>query len=224
MKPTEIAWSHSALARYENCPHQYYREKVVKDVPFVETEALKKGNDMHKVLELKVDKGVPLPSRWEHLEPVASYVASLPNVKVEEEFAFTCELERCEWFDRKRKVWSRCKIDVQSFFSPEVAMVVDYKSGGYYGDDKQAGTTALTMFWAYPELQTVSTVWYYVEKDKKVGDTFTRQQMPELMERPLGTLSDISKSYRTERWPKQPHFGCKFCGVTDCEFRGKSHR
>lgn len=224
MKPNEIAWSHSALGSYESCPQKYYREKVTKEVPFVETEALKKGNDVHKSLELFVGNDVPLPKRHRHFQEAADWAASLPKVKVEEQFAFTANLERCEWFDRRKKVWARQKVDVQADFSDELKLIVDWKTGGYWGDDGQAALTALFMFWANPELQTVTTVWYYLEKDKKVPDSFTRDQMPELMERPLETLSNISQSYRTGEWPKTPGFGCKFCGVMDCEYRGKSFR
>lgn len=224
MKPTEIAWSHSALSSYEDCPQKYYREKVTKEVPFVETEALKKGNDVHKTLELYVGSDVPLPARHAHFQQAADWVKSLPKVKVEEQFAFTATLERCEWFDRKRKVWARAKVDVQARFSPEVALVVDYKTGGYWGEDGQAALTALFLFWAYPELQQVNTLWYYLEKDKKVPNKFSRAQVPDLMDRPMRTLSDISRSYRTGEWPKNPGKGCRFCGVQECEFRGKSFR
>lgn len=221
MQPNEIAWSHSALGAYESCPQKYYREKVTKEVPFVETEALKKGNDVHKSLELAIGSDIPLPPRHQQWQGVVDWAKTLPRVRVEEQFAFTATLERCDWFDRKRKVWARQKVDLQADFSPEVKLIVDWKTGGYWGDDGQAALTALFMFWANPELQQVNTVWYYLEKDKKVPDRFTRDQMPELMERPLETLGNISRSYRTGEWPKTPGFGCRFCGVKDCEFRGK---
>lgn len=220
--PRDINWSHSALAAYEGCPQKYYREKVTKEVPFVETEALKKGNDVHKSMELALgESATPLPGRHKQYQEVVDWALGLPNRKVEEQMAFTADLERCEWFDRRKKVWARQKIDLQSWFSPELCFVCDWKTGGYWGDDGQAGLTALFLFWANPELQEVKTVWYYLEKDKKVPDSFTRSDVPRLMERPLDTLGKISNSYKTGEWPKTPGFACKFCGVASCEFRGK---
>ena len=226
MKPTEIAWSHSSLKGYVSCPHKYYREKVVKDVPFAESEALRRGNDLHDVMEKAVKVGMPLPKRWDqpHLQDTVAWARSLPGVRCEEQLAFTSSLERCEWFDRKKRVWSRCKIDLQSFFSEDTALVLDYKTGKYWGDDGQAGLTALAMFWANPELQSVTTCWYYVDQNQKVPGKFERSDVPELMEAPLKTLADISRSYKTERWPKTPGISCKFCDVKDCEFRGKGQR
>lgn len=547
MKPTEIAWSHSSLKGYVSCPHKYYREKVVKDVPFAESEALRRGNDLHDVMEKAVKIGMPLPKRWDqpHLQDTVAWARSLPGVRCEEQLAFTSSLERCEWFDRKKRVWSRCKIDLQAFFSEDTALVLDYKglaldtllptptgfttmgdiavgdqvfdmdgkictvngksevkllpcyevefasgaivvcdeehlwhlsngqvqpvtklyeghhcmsvpapaalqppakhlpvppftlglwlsdgrearseiakpydevwaaverdgysvtvgalrdddgkcrgrtpkgltaqlryanllgnkhipeayftasyaqrldlvrglmngdgsvnvtrgelvftncdrrlsedvarllrtmgvqarvhttqqsgfgltvtaypvscrllqedvmliahkaeaeqrarakhypkqqltnpiirieeispvptqciavnspsrtylcteqyivthnTGKYWGDDGQAGLTALAMFWANPELQSVTTCWYYVDQNQKVPGKFERSDVPELMEAPLKTLADISRSYKTERWPKTPGISCKFCDVKDCEFRGKGQR
>ena len=541
MKVSDIAWSHSALKVYTSCPHKYYREKVVKDVPFVENDAIKRGNDLHSTMEKAVRDGKPLPKRWDypHLQELVEWARSLPAVRCEEQLAFTSELVRCEWFDRKVKVWTRAKVDLQSFFSDEVAFVLDYKglaldteiptptgvttmgdlrvgdevfdkdgmptkvigksevkhlrcyelefasgavvtcdeehlwlmsngqvidtprlaaghhcmsvpcagplgtssdavlpvppftlglwlsdgratrgeickpypevwdavqeegftftdneltaSGGRtphglvrmlrnagllgnkhipeayftasyaqrldlvrglmngdgsvnvtrgelvfmncdrrlsedvarllrtmgvqarvhttqqsgfgltvtaypvscrllqddvmlithkaeaeqrvrakrypkqqltnnivrveevtsvptqciavdspshtylctdhyvvthntgknWGDDGQAGLTALAMFWANPQLQSVSTCWYYVDQDQQVTDQFHRADMIDLMEAPLKTLDQIARSYKTERWQKTPGISCKFCGVTDCEFRGK---
>ena len=223
MKVSDIAWSHSALKVYTSCPHKYYREKVVKDVPFVENDAIKRGNDLHSTMEKAVRDDKPLPKRWDypHLQELVEWARSLPAVRCEEQLAFTSELVRCEWFDRKVKVWTRAKVDLQSFFSDEVAFVLDYKTGKNWGDDGQAGLTALAMFWANPQLQSVSTCWYYVDQDQQVTDQFHRADMIDLMEAPLKTLDQIARSYKTERWQKTPGISCKFCGVTDCEFRGK---
>lgn len=224
MEVADIAWSHSALKVYEECPQKYYREKVTKEIPFTQNEAMKRGDDMHKSLENGIGLGVPLPPRWAHLQNLVDWGRSLPGVIVEDQMAFTSKLQLCEWFDRKVKVWGRCKVDLQAHFSPELALVTDWKSGKYWGNDGQDALTALFMFWKYPKLQTVQTCWYYIEQNKKVQGTFVRAQMPDLMDRPLSTLGAISTSSKTNSWPKTPCKSCKFCEVKGCEFRGKFNR
>ena len=53
--------SHSFLSVYERCPKQAFHKYVVRDEPYVETEAIKWGNEVHKALELAINEAKPLP-------------------------------------------------------------------------------------------------------------------------------------------------------------------
>ena len=225
MEPSKIAWSHSSLKAYEDCPHKYYREKVTKEVKFVETDAIKLGNDVHSAIELGVLSNTKPPSalvsQFPEIPKLIEWARTLPNVKVERQLAFTSDLTPVAWFGRG--VWARCKIDVSATFGEGVGMAIDWKTGKFWGKDGQAELTALAMFWDNPELTEIHTVWYYMKGDtKKVPDSFKRSDMPRLMERPTKVLQDISRSYKTEVWRKTPGKACRFCDVLDCEFRGRN--
>src|SRR5580692_6976144 len=67
-----IVYSYTLLNNYDNvCPFQTYRRYVKKDLPFVETEAMKKGNEIHTAMEYRIG-GKPLPMHMQHWEPLVS--------------------------------------------------------------------------------------------------------------------------------------------------------
>ena len=57
-------WSFSKIKAFEQCPKQFYHEKILKEYPFVETEAIRYGSAFHKAAEdfiAKIIKG----TEWE---------------------------------------------------------------------------------------------------------------------------------------------------------------
>ena len=44
-------WSFSKIKDFEQCPKQYYHKHILKEVPFVQTEAILYGNEFHKMAE-----------------------------------------------------------------------------------------------------------------------------------------------------------------------------
>ena len=56
---TKVApWSFSRLKSFEQCPKQFYHEKILKAFPFVQTEAILYGNEFHKAAENFIGKKV----------------------------------------------------------------------------------------------------------------------------------------------------------------------
>ncbi len=54
---TKVApWSFSRLKSFEQCPKQFYHEKILKAYPFVQTEAILYGNEFHKAAETLLAK------------------------------------------------------------------------------------------------------------------------------------------------------------------------
>lgn len=225
---SDVAWSHSALSCFLECPQKYYREKVTKEVPFIETEALVEGRRIHDALEKCMKEKGRMQPPYEHLQSLADFGMSLPRVEIESEFALTVangKMEPCGWFDRKVKVWARCKIDVLSWLTvndKKRALVVDWKTGKYWGPDMQPERTALFLFWYYPELQNVTTVWYYMKPGpEQKRQHFNRADVPRLMHEVIQGLNGIAKCTDEGQWPLTPGKGCKFCGVTSCVNQGK---
>lgn len=225
--PFDITWSHSSLNMFLECPHKYYRVRIAKEFPFVETDAIREGNKIHQDIELHLlarkrggnhswNKG------YEWLQEYASMAYDLPNLDTEKELALTAKLEHCAWFSRTQTVWGRCKIDVLSL-DGDTAHVLDWKTGKYWGPDQQDIRTAMFLFWYYPELQVVNTNWVYMKpgKDEK-KNTFTRAEhfMP-AVGNTFRTLTAIAKATNDKDWVKTPGKGCRFCDVLDCAYKGK---
>src|SRR5216684_7202977 len=71
--PTSLAkvvYSFTSLNCYDSiCPYQFMRRYVAKDVPWVETTAMAKGNAIHSAFEMRIGGGKPLPDgmqQWEY--------------------------------------------------------------------------------------------------------------------------------------------------------------
>ena len=64
------AWSHSSLKDYEGCARRYQEVKVLKNYPFVETEATRYGNQVHQAIEDYIAEGKPIPPEYEQFKPV----------------------------------------------------------------------------------------------------------------------------------------------------------
>ena len=49
-------WSFSRIKAFEQCPKQFYHEKVLKQYPFIQTDAMRYGNRFHKACEDYIGK------------------------------------------------------------------------------------------------------------------------------------------------------------------------
>ena len=59
-------WSFSKLKAFQQCPKQFYHEKVIKQYPFKMTEAVRYGDQFHKAAENYIKEGIQLPKRFEY--------------------------------------------------------------------------------------------------------------------------------------------------------------
>ena len=59
-------WSYSKAKSFETCPKQFYHEKILREYPFIETEAIRYGNLFHTAAEKFIRDGTPTVS-YTHL-------------------------------------------------------------------------------------------------------------------------------------------------------------
>ena len=59
-------WSFSKAKAFEQCPKQFYHEKILREYPFVETEAIRYGNAFHTAAEEYIRDGTPLPKMFDY--------------------------------------------------------------------------------------------------------------------------------------------------------------
>jgi hypothetical protein len=77
-----ITWSYSSLALYQQCPKKYYHLKVAKDIKEELGEAIVFGNEIHKIAELYVSKGQPIPEKHISIEPALKVLKDMPGEKL----------------------------------------------------------------------------------------------------------------------------------------------
>lgn len=209
-----LAHSHTSLKQYEQCPKRYYRQRIVKDVVEEASRHAVYGDDVHKSLELRVKEGRPLPDNMKHLEPLARFVTDVTGVvQCELSLGMRRDLSPCSFFDST--VWLRGKIDVVVDQGHE-ALVIDYKTGKYRGDDGQPGRSALLVFSNFPHVQTVRCRFLYIQENKIGKNDYDRAQVQEVLTPTARLDNDIRWSLQHNSWPERPSGLCGFCPVKDC--------
>src|ERR1700731_4111958 len=120
-----LVYSYSLLNTYESvCPHQAYRKYVKKDLKFVESEAMRWGNEVHSALEYRLG-GKPLPPNMQQWEPIMAAFDGRGAV-AEQKLGINKLAKPCGFFDDG--VWFRGKIDV-TLIDGTTAVIADHKTG-----------------------------------------------------------------------------------------------
>lgn len=217
MKP--LAWSHSALDAFENCPKQYHETKVLKRWPFVETREMIWGREVHKHFENYLLYGTALPNDLlMHQTFLADFKAQPGELAGEEKIALDTKLQSCAYFGKD--VWYRGQVDARKRdLSRGFSHILDHKTGRVKNDFSQLKGFALYEFLTQPEIHTVKVEFYWTQIRGANGETYTREQVPELWELFRPRLGRYADAFLNEVFPpKQSGLCAGWCPVTDCEF------
>src|SRR3990167_3968341 len=111
-----LAWSYSRLKTFLACPKQLWHSIAPRGhedrIEFVQTQAMKDGNEVDEALTARVSKGVALPLKFSHLEPVAATVLASPGTKFTQmRLALNESFEPCGYKDWDN-AWVRVIYDV----------------------------------------------------------------------------------------------------------------
>lgn len=218
-------WSFSRLKAFEQCPRQFYYEKVLKQYPVVETEAMRYGTAVHEAAEFYIRDGKPIPEKYGYIIPLLDRLNAMEGEKLcEFQMGLTADLEACSTDDDN--VWFRGIADLVILNRPKKeARVLDYKTGksAKYADKGQLELMALAIFKHFPDIDTVKAGLLFVVCDKFVKDTYTRDQEAELWAKWLSKYSRMEKAYETDVWNANPSGLCrKHCPVLECPHNGRN--
>lgn len=219
MKP--LAWSHSALESFENCPKQYYETKIAKRWPFTTSPEMQWGRDVHEAFEKYLLYGTPLPVDLQpHEGFLAAFKAQPGEIAGEERIALDTTLKQCQYFDKQRQVWYRGQVDARkrdraSGFSH----ILDHKTGRVKNDYTQLKGFAMWEFLTQPEIHTCKVEYYWTQIRGANGETYHREQLPELIRFFTAKLHRFADAFLTDTFlPKQSGLCRGWCPVTTCEF------
>lgn len=220
MKPK--AWSWTALEGFENCPKQFYETRVLKDKhPFVETAEMKWGKEVHKAFENHVLYRSPLPADLAmHQEFLDSFLAQPGVASAEQRIALDTAMRPCKYFDKAVEVWWRGQVDASKRdLAAGYSHLVDWKTGKVKNNYDQLKLFAIWEFIAHPEINTVKIEYYWTQIKGSNGETYTRDQLPELIRYFIPRLHRFADAFLQNVFnPKQSGLCNGWCPVTDCEF------
>lgn len=225
-----ITWSHTKISDYLQCPHKFYEKYVKKSTKQVESAAMRKGNEVHKLLELAVNMPDGVARSVPDIE-AAKLMPIIPVLNRLKDLGAAAELELgvkrdwtpCGFWDKE--VWGRCKIDILAA-KDEKGLIVDWKTGATknlkYQTENELKLHAVIAHAHFPELKVISGRYYYTQEftfyptPPHKPYIFTnmmaeRYRINELMNR-------IEYAVENEKCHTRKNNLCPWCEVKSCKY------
>lgn len=207
-----LVWSYTMLHTYENiCPHQAYRRFIKKDIPFQETDAMRKGNEAHSALEYRLSGGKPLPPHMQQYEPIVAPLADR-GAKAEEWVGINRDGKFC---DSRTADFGRGKIDV-NLVRGEVAYLLDYKTGKVREEPFELEVQAVFLKARHPELKVIKARYAWLA-EVRLGKLHDVSDTAATWSRIGYITAKIAADRWTGEFTKRRSGLCGWCPVKDCE-------
>jgi len=217
-------WSFSKIKSFEQCPKQFYHEKILKEYPFVETEATRYGSEFHKAAEEYIRDETPLPPQFAYAGSILDALNNKHGKKLcEYKMGLTTNRHPCDF--SADDVWFRGIADLVILDEEtKAAWVVDYKTGKNtrYADKGQLELMALAMFKHFPTIETIRGGLLFVVADELIVETYTADMQEGMWDKWLADHQQMETAFENDVWNPNPSGLCKrHCAVTECVHNGR---
>lgn len=216
--------SHSSISEYKNCPRKMYEKRILKKHPFVETEAIKYGNRLHKAFENRISQGTPLPKEFQEFEPLMASVDAMPGTKyVERKMGMTRKGDPSKFFGHH--VWFRGAGDLVVIDKENKrGFYYDWKTGASFKpqfiESEQLRDNALMMFAEFKDIDSVHAALVFTRHDKMYPEDgpieYRREDFEAYMHDLSTEAAPVEESLVTGEWPEQPNPLCGWCPCSEC--------
>lgn len=214
-------WSYSKIKAFEQCPKQFYHDKILKEVPFKETEATLYGTAFHTAAENYIGKDIPLPSKFSFAQKMLDSLKNKQGEKLcELKLGVTEDLEPCGFY--ADDVWFRGIADL-IILDGDLAWVIDYKTGksSKYADKGQLELMAMSVLKHFPQVKTIRAGLVFVISNDLVKSTYTEYDKPKLWEKWLAKYKQMETAAIEEVWNAKPNGLCRrHCPIIECVHNG----
>jgi hypothetical protein len=170
---------------------------------------------------------VPFSDGYAYLEPWAQRVLTGPGtIQVEQQYAITKDFEPCAWFDSdnppEKRAWYRAKGDVVKL-NGSAAIVVDWKTGRVVEDSVQLLLTAACLFYHFPQLQAVRSMYAWIKEDADTREDIRREELPAFWNNIWERIEDLKRAHEQVDYPPTPNRLCaRWCAVKQCPHNGSN--
>lgn len=214
--PNLAPWAFTKLKAFEQCPRSGYSKYVLKDMPWVDTEAKEKGREYHEHFERYINSATPFPSGFEwcsEFVPVPDSDTFLRTAEVS--LGITAEGDPCGFQDPF--CWFRGKLDLLELSlngrdSPDIAFIIDWKTGKPWEDPDELHLHAMLAKARYPMVRHWRGFYVWL-RTRATGELHTLQPaktFDRLKERIKKVESEIGDYPRKNRL-------CPWCDLKRCE-------
>jgi len=202
---------------YENCPRKAFHINIAKDLPKEDSEALRWGNQVHRALEERINKGTPLPHTMVRFEPLVQFGGFM--VKAELMLGIRENGQPCGFFDSD--VWMRGVIDVDIEQKPKLAhaFLLDWKTGKKREDPEELELHAILKRATKPSLEKITGVYAWLQT-MEIGQTHDLSATEAKLEEVRGVRKEIEHAFKlgSDAFPPRQNPLCGWCPVKSCEF------
>ena len=217
-------WSFSKIKAFQQCPKQFYHEKVIKQYPFKMTEAIRYGAQFHKAAEKYIRDGEELPKRFLYAKDSLDALKRKRGDKLcEYRMGLTEDLEPCGFYEDN--VWWRGIADLIILNQDQgLAYVVDYKTGksSRYADKGQLELMAMATFKHFPNVDTVRAGLLFVVCEDLVRSTYEQYEADTLWDKWMDNFQTMETAYKVDVWNPKPSGLCRqWCQVMECPHNGR---
>lgn len=210
------AISYSGLKKYEQCPHQFYRTKVKKDIiEDFSGEAAVWGNEVHKALEEYLLAQKPLADKFKAYQHYADALDRVEGERyIELKVAIDKDSNPVPFFDQKAAY--RGIVDYLVIRpGGRTALLIDHKTGKVR-PTKQLHFNALLVFAMFPKVRVLHTAFFWLPANTYTKHSFHRNDLDDIWAEFDDSLSALEASYEEDNWPMKPTGLCPWCPVYDC--------
>lgn len=217
-------WSFSKIKAFQQCPKQFYHEKVIKQYPFKMTEAIRYGDQFHKAAEKYIRDGEELPKRFLYAKDSLDALRRKKGDKLcEYRMGLTEDLEPCGFYEDS--VWWRGIADLIILNQDQgIAYVVDYKTGksSRYADKGQLELMAMATFKHFPNVGTVRAGLLFVVCEDLIRNTYEQYEEDTLWDKWMDNFQTMETAYKVDVWNPKPSGLCRqWCQVMECPHNGR---
>ena len=216
--------SHTFYNQLENCPHQAFHRYVGKTLPFIQTEEMKWGDEVHQALERRIKYGATLPDTMAAAEAIGKqfhdWLDKVP-MHVEYHLAMTRDGQPCDYKDYDN-VFFRGKLDCVLLPAPS-AWMVDWKTGGVREDPTELERHALLLKVNHPDLENIQGEYFWM-KTGQPGLRYTFATHDKTYARLVNLRAEAETYLKVGEWPKRKTPLCGWCDVLACEHNTKLKR
>lgn len=215
------SWSYTMLSTFENCPRKAWHMYIAKDLPKVETEAMKWGIRVHEALERRLDTGnritgakTPLPPEMARFE---KFAAAFDGKRPRAEFWMQID-NQGRATSIPSQAWGKGKLDVLLLNDTETeALIVDWKTGKVREDPFELQVFSLLVRGWWPEIQKIVGMYVWLG-DLKVGKVYDLTDTGGINARVREMWNAWTSLDPQKEWLPNPNPLCGFCAVRTCEF------
>lgn len=212
----KLVYTYTMLNQYRNCGHAMFRKYVKKDIPYVQSDAAKYGDEGHVAMERRIGSHQVLSEQFAHCEPFAAAFDGR-NPLCELKLAMTREGLATGYWDKD--CYFRGKADC-IVINGSKAYIRDWKfskaGNSKYEDPFELETNALLLKVKYPELESIKGDYAYINENR-VGQSYDLSRFKSTWDEIMRLVNLIESDHKNSTFEKRKTGLCGYCSVKDCQ-------